>query len=120
MLERILIALRLKKAAPKRAAMAQAYRGHIPPRPMPSPAPWRRSFEPARSEPAPLPALVDSIAPPPGADSWEQPTEPATFSSGRGGEHSGAGATGHWDAPAPSASSSDSGGSDSSSSASAD
>jgi hypothetical protein len=58
--ERLLIALRIKKASPRLAEPKPLpmYRGHIPPRPMPSPAPWQRSFEP-------------KSAPSPGADSWE-------------------------------------------------
>ena len=62
MLQRLLIALRLKKAAPRLAKPKPLpmYHGHISPRPMPSPAPWRRTFD----------------APPPGADSWEVPAEP--------------------------------------------
>ena len=126
-LDRLLIALRLKKAAPARARlkMPPVYRGHVPSRPMPSPTPWRRSFEAERSE-APTPVFVASVAPPPGADSFELPPEPALFRSGEGGDFVGAGASARWEttaeaAPAPepepsSSSLSDSSSSDSSSS----
>lgn len=64
MIERLLIALRLKKAIPRlgKPKALPVYRGHIPPRPMPAPAPWQRTFDATGSD-SPAPVVV-LIAPP--------------------------------------------------------
>lgn len=123
MLEKILIALRLKKKpAPK---IIQA--AFTPPRSMPpAPAPSRyysqqpRQWAPATpSRPASVPQRrldddTTAITGSPVGGSWSDPTDwgsrtvaggavaaAAVYASQRGGDFSGAGASGGWEAPSP-------------------
>lgn len=120
-LDRLLIALRLKKKPPEpkpsfsAALMPKRYAGHVPPRAFSPPAPPpRRTYEhqvvPSQA-PAPdtssdlmnavlLNSLLHSNAP---AQDCRREAEPEPFRSGLGGDFAGAGAGGGWEpSPAPS------------------
>ena len=121
MFERLLIALRLKKPKTKPALPRieplmprprNTTRGHVPPRPMPPPAPRVQQFA-AASTPAPADTSTtdmmnmlllrqmlnsgDTSAPQ--QCSREQEAEP--LRAGGGGDFGGAGASGSWEPPPP-------------------
>jgi hypothetical protein len=122
MLTRLLIALRIKKPAPKaeplRAVGVEPSRpwprpaGRTPMRPMPPPSRVRReSYVPPRPAPAPAPdtsssdlmntVLLASMLNQHSSPACAPDSEPVRFVSGCGGDFGGAGASGSWDAPSP-------------------
>lgn len=95
----------------KKAKVAAPYRGHVPPRPMPAPAPQRPIRTVDTEEWTPVRAFEF-------IDSPQQSVAPEPFIVGGGGSYAGGGASGSWDSGSDSSSSSSDSGSSSSDSGS--